>query len=64
MPRKPKSPTVVDQRDWETLCEDIDGTGGPVDPEDINIAMHVDEMIKLFGFDGGMAIDTKQDSTP
>src|SRR6202000_3127647 len=54
MPRKPKPLAEVDHRDWDTFCEDIEGTSGPIDPEDINIAMEVDEMIKQFGFDGGI----------
>lgn len=54
MPRKPKPLTAQQRKDWEAFCDDIDGKCGPTDPDDINIAFQVDEMIKMFGIDGGI----------
>src|ERR1700742_3025525 len=51
MPRKPKPLAEVDHGDWKTFCEDIEGNSEPVDPDDINIAFQVEEMVKLFGFE-------------
>lgn len=52
---KARKLTPQQMKDWEAFCDDIDGNAVPVDPQDINIARQVDEMIKMFGFDEGAA---------
>ena len=53
MPRKPKPLTVQQLKNWEAFCDDIEGKWGPADPDDINIAFQVDEIIKMFGLEEG-----------
>jgi len=46
-----KKLTAQQIADWDNHSDDVDGKFVPVDPEGINIAREVDEVIKLFGIE-------------